>query len=153
MRVTIVAASNRQPAWAEEAFDEYAKRYSGALQLEYKQVKLSRHSDVTRRLSDEGRKLLAAVPRGSSIVALDERGEPWSTRDLAGRLERWMAHDGRPCFIIGGPDGLAPDVTQAAERCFCLSALTLPHALARILVAESVYRAFSLLSGHPYHRE
>ena len=153
MKLSIVAASNRQPQWVEDAFDHYARRFSGGMRLQYKQLRLSGQRETERRLADEGKKLLAAVPAGADIIVLDQGGESWSTRKLAGLLEGWMADATQPCFVIGGPDGLAPAVFAAARYRWSLSALTLPHALARILVAEALYRSFSVLSGHPYHRE
>lgn len=153
MKLSIIAASNRQPEWVEQGFEHYARRFSGAQRLQYKQVRLSGQRDPERRLADEGSKLLASVPHGADIVVLDPGGESWSTRRLAALLEGWMADGTQPCFVIGGPDGLAPAVFAAARHRWSLSALTLPHALARIVVAESLYRAFSVLSGHPYHRE
>jgi 23S rRNA (pseudouridine1915-N3)-methyltransferase len=153
MQLTIIAASSRQPEWVETAFTAYAKRFSGALRLQYTQVRLAKNPAAGRRRAEEGEKLLAAVPRSALLVALDEAGQSWSTRRLAALLEGWIAEAARPCFVIGGPDGLDPAVLEAARLRWSLSALTLPHALARIIVAESLYRASSLLSGHPYHRE
>lgn len=153
MQLHIVAASNRQPDWVNAAFAAYAKRFRGPLRLQYTQVRLARNPAAQRRKAEEGQKLLAAVPPGARIVALDETGANWSTRQLAAMLQGWIQDAANPCFVIGGPDGLADAVLAAAHERWSLSALTLPHALARILVAESLYRAFSVLSGHPYHRE
>jgi 23S rRNA (pseudouridine1915-N3)-methyltransferase len=108
---------------------------------------------VSRLLEQEAGRMLAAVPKGSHVVALDESGRRFTTRDLAGRLERWIAA-GRPvALMIGGPDGLAPACLDRADEKWSLSPLTLPHGLVRIVVAEAVYRAWSLLEGHPYHRD
>lgn len=153
MRLHIIAASNRQPQWADAAFDTYSKRFSRSLRLQYTQVRLAKNPGAARRRAEEGKKLLAAVPNGARIIALDEAGECWTTRRLASMLESWIQEAATPCFLIGGPDGLADPVLEAAHLRWSLSALTLPHALARILVAESLYRASSVLSGHPYHRE
>jgi 23S rRNA (pseudouridine1915-N3)-methyltransferase len=153
MQVHIVAASNRQPDWVEAAFADYARRFSGSVRLQYRQVRLAKNPLAERRKADEGKKLLAAVPRHATLIALDERGESFSTQVLAGLLERWTQEAATACFLIGGPDGLAESVLAAAHRCWSLSALTLPHALARIIVAEALYRAASVLAGHPYHRE
>lgn len=153
MQLSIVAASSRQPDWVEAGFNDYAKRFSGAVRLQYAQVRLTKHPDAKRRKDEEAKKLLAAVPSGSVVVALDEGGRALSTRKLADRLEGWIAEAVRPCFVIGGPDGLGDAVFEAAQLRWSLSALTLPHGIARIVVAEALYRAASLLAGHPYHRE
>lgn len=153
MKLSIIAASSRQPDWVEAAFNTYAKRFSGPVQLHYTQVRLSKQPKAERRRTEEGEKLLAAVPRGARLIALDQAGASWSTRKLATLLEGWIAESVPPGFVIGGPDGLSPEVRETAQQRWSLSALTLPHGLARILVAESLYRAQSLLAGHPYHRE
>jgi 23S rRNA (pseudouridine1915-N3)-methyltransferase len=97
--------------------------------------------------------MLAALPSGARVVALDEGGDPWRTRDLARRLEGWMRGGSDVALLVGGPDGLAPAVLERADERWCLSGLTLPHALVRVVVAESLYRAWSVLENHPYHRE
>lgn len=153
MQLHLIAASNRQPEWVEAAFNAYAKRFSGAMRLQYRQVRLAKHTLPERRRDEEAERLLAAAPRQGVLIALDERGEPWSTRALAGHLEQWQRDSAAPCFVIGGPDGLAESLREAARHRWSLSALTLPHALARIVATEALYRAASVLAGHPYHRE
>jgi 23S rRNA (pseudouridine1915-N3)-methyltransferase len=153
MQISIIAASNRQPRWVEEGFDDYAKRFSGPLRLQYRQIRLAKHPDAEKRKADEAERLLGAAPPGALLVALDENGRRWTTRDLAGRLGDWMREGLRPCFLIGGPDGHGQAVLEASGLRLRLSDLTLPHGLVRIIVAESLYRAASVLSGHPYHRE
>lgn len=109
--------------------------------------------DVPRAVIDEGERVLASVPQGARLVLLDERGENWSSVELAQRLARW-SHDGRQTvFAIGGPDGHAQAVRSRAELCWSLSGLTLPHALVRVVLVEQLYRAWSINAGHPYHRE
>lgn len=155
LRLSLIAASNRQPDWVDRGAEEYAKRLRGRCTLEIKTVPLARRSagaPVERALRDEGERMLAAVPPGAHIVALLETGRPWSTKELAAKLEGWTQRGAPVVFLVGGPDGLSPEcVSRAAER-WSLSNLTLPHGLVRIVVAEAVYRAWSLLENHPYHR-
>jgi 23S rRNA (pseudouridine1915-N3)-methyltransferase len=153
MQLHIIAASNRQPEWADAAFASFAKRFSGPLRLRYTQVRLSRDALADRRKAVEGERLLAATGRAGLIVALDEKGQCWSTRQLADEFGRWMSDASEISFLIGGPDGLCADVLDAARVRWSLSRLTLPHALARVLATEALYRASSLLAGHPYHRD
>ncbi len=153
IRVELLAASGRQPRWVEAGFDEYAKRLRGRLAFSLKTVPLARRRGASdRAVADEGRRLLAALPKAAHVVALDERGSAWSTPGLARKLEAWMGLGGPVVLLIGGPDGLSPDCLERADERWALSALTLPHGLARIIVAEALYRALSLLEGHPYHR-
>lgn len=153
MQLNIIAASNRQPQWVEAAYADFAKRFSGPVRLQYTQVRLSRDAVAQRRKAAEGERLLAAAGRSGYIVALHETGRSWTTRQLAVEFDRWMSESLNPCFLIGGPDGLAADVLAAANVLWSLSPLTLPHGLARVVATEALYRASSLRSGHPYHRE
>jgi 23S rRNA (pseudouridine1915-N3)-methyltransferase len=156
MRIAIISASNKQPDWVRAGFDAYAKRLRGGVRLELKEIALAKRAAgaaLPRLVAAEGQRMLAAAPKGAHLVALDLAGSALTTAGLAERLRTWIG-GGRPvALLIGGPDGLAPAcLEQAAER-WALSALTLPHGLVRIVVAEAVYRAHSLLEGHPYHRE
>jgi 23S rRNA (pseudouridine1915-N3)-methyltransferase len=155
VRLLVVAIGQRQPAWAQTAYDEYAKRFPPELKLELKALKAepraSKPADAL--MAAERARIEAALPKGVRKVALDEHGDRLSTQHLAARLKAWMA-DGRDvALIIGGPDGLDPALKASADERLRLSDLTLPHALARVLLAEALYRAWSLLAGHPYHRE
>lgn len=155
LKLLLLAASNRQPDWVAKGYEEYAARLRGSCRLELKEIRLARRSatlPVARAVADEGERMLAALPAAAHAVALDERGAGLSTADLARRLEQWRALGAPVCFLLGGPDGLAPAVLERARERWCLSPLTLPHGLARILVAEALYRAWSLLEQHPYHR-
>jgi 23S rRNA (pseudouridine1915-N3)-methyltransferase len=156
MRIEVISASARQPDWVRSGFDAYAKRLRGSCSLTLTEVALARRNKSAtpaRLVADEGQRMLARAPGGAHIVALDETGRGLTTRELSRRLERWMA-SGRPvALLIGGPDGLAPECLDRAAEKWSLSPLTLPHGLARVVVAEAIYRAWTLLEGHPYHRE
>ena len=145
------------PAWVDEAFAGYAKRLPAACRLTLREVPTAHRGAAARKgaaaaVRREGEGLLQAVPSGARIVALDERGAAWSTADLAARLDGWL-HDGRDVALLaGGPDGLAAECRERAEISWSLSRLTFPHLLVRVIVAEQVWRAWSLLNHHPYHR-
>jgi 23S rRNA (pseudouridine1915-N3)-methyltransferase len=156
MKLLIIAVGNRMPDWVEAATGEYMKRMGRDLPLQLVAIRpQARAGGVTaaRAMAQEAERIRAAIPRQAHVVILDERGDNVTTRDLAQRLERWM-QDGRDVvFIIGGADGIDPDLKSAAHETLRLSSLTLPHVLARVLLAEQLYRAMSLLKNHPYHRE
>ena len=155
MRIHIIAVGQRRGGWEGDGYLEYARRMPPELPIELHQVappKRMKHTSGHRRLEEEARRLVAAIPNGARVVALDERGTAWTTVELAGRIERWL-QDGRAlALLIGGADGLAPACIEAAEHRWSLSPLTLPHGLVRIVVAEQLYRASTILRGHPYHR-
>jgi 23S rRNA (pseudouridine1915-N3)-methyltransferase len=156
LRLSLITASNRQPAWVDEGADDYAKRLRGRCTLEIKAVPLARRTATApaeRAIQDEGRRMLAAVPPGAHIVAVLETGKPWSTKELARKLEGWMQLGAPVALLVGGPDGLSPECISRANERWSLSNLTLPHGLVRVVVAEALYRAWSLLENHPYHRE
>ena len=155
MHLSIVALGHRMPAWVDAGVAEYAKRlpreYSFRV-IELKPAPRNRGLTVARMLDDEAERVDAACA-GTTIVALDERGAPWSTRELAARLEAWRT-DGRDVsFVIGSADGLSPAFRKKANALVSLSAMTLPHGLVRVMLVEQLYRAASLAGGHPYHRE
>lgn len=144
------------PDWVTTGFNEYQRRFPKDMPLELIEIpagKRGKNADIARILEKEGELTLAAVGKSSRIVTLDLPGKNWTTPQLAQHLESWK-QDGRDvALLIGGPEGLAPACKQAAEQSWCLSALTMPHPLVRIVVAESLYRAWSLTTNHPYHRE
>ena len=159
LRIVLAAVGTRMPAWVDTAYEDYAKRLPPACRLVLREVPTARRGAARRgaappaaSIRREGDALLRAVPSGACIVALDERGATWSTADLAVRLEGWL-RDGRDVALLaGGPDGLAPECRERAELTWSLSRLTFPHALVRVIVAEQIWRAWSLLNHHPYHR-
>jgi 23S rRNA (pseudouridine1915-N3)-methyltransferase len=155
MRLLVVAVGQRQPAWAREAFGEFAKRMPAEARLELIEVKAEpRDSGKTavQMMAAEAQRLRAALPRSAWTVVLDERGQRRDTEQLAERLRAWRALGRDVALLIGGPDGLDAPFRAAADETLRLSDLTLPHALARVLLAEALYRAWSLIAGHPYHR-
>jgi len=155
MRVRIVALGHRMPAWVSEAVADYAKRLPRELAfdiVELKPAPRDRGRSVAQLLADEARRVLSACT-GSRIIALDERGAAWSTQALAAALARWRNESADIAFVIGSADGLDPAVKQKADQLLAVSAMTLPHALVRVMLVEQLYRAASLDAGHPYHRE
>lgn len=155
MKLLVVAIGQRQPAWADEAWADFAKRFPPEMRLELKALKAEARNGKSAEqcMAAEATRIDAAVPRGTRRVLLDERGSRLTSTQLAERLGFWRG-DGRDvAFVIGGPDGLAPSVKATADETLRLSDLTLPHAFARVLLAEALYRAWSLHEGHPYHRE
>ncbi len=155
MRIKLIAVGSRMPRWVEEGWQEYAKRLPAELPLELVEVPLGtrgKNADVTRLIRQEGEAMLAKVQPGERIVTLEVEGRPWSTEQLAAELERWRLEARTVNLMVGGPEGLAPEVRARAEQRWSLSPLTLPHPLVRILVGEQLYRAWTVLSGHPYHK-
>ena len=155
MKLTLLAVGDKMPAWAETATSEYLKRLPREARMTLVSVKPERRAGQSSGAlkAAEAARLLEKVPPGCRMVALDEHGRQISTRDLAELLARWLQEGKETVLVIGGADGLAPELLARAEAKLALSRLTLPHALARVLVAEQVYRAVSLLHNHPYHRE
>ncbi|HEX2494437.1 MAG TPA: 23S rRNA (pseudouridine(1915)-N(3))-methyltransferase RlmH [Steroidobacter sp.] len=154
MRLILLAAGTRLPRWANEAYEEFAGRLTQDYRIELKEIPLVQRSggDVKQAVAKEGERMLAALPPSSYVVALQVHGRAMTSEQLARFLEQ-RARDGRNvAFCIGGPDGLAPQLDSRAELRWSLSQLTLPHALARVIVAEALYRAVSIIKGHPYHR-
>lgn len=155
MLIRILAIGAKMPAWVEAGFQDYAKRFTSSYQLELWEIpaeKRTKNSDIARLIEREGEKLLAAVKPNHRVIALDVKGHAWSTEQLAQQLKQWQTH-GRPVdLLIGGPDGLSTACLKKAELRWSLSPLTLPHPLVRIILAEQIYRAVSILQNHPYHR-
>jgi 23S rRNA (pseudouridine1915-N3)-methyltransferase len=155
MRLQIVAVGQRVPDWAQTAYDDYAKRFPPELKVELKAVKTEARASKTLEnlLAAERSRIEAAIPRGTHVVALDERGVALTTVALADKLRHWQREGDDVAIVIGGPDGLEPAFKQAAHERIRLSDLTLPHAMVRVLLIEQLYRAWSITVNHPYHRE
>ena len=147
MKVTVLAVGHRMPAWIQEGFTEYTKRMPPEMRVELVELKPGKSK------ADEGTSILDAVPKGATLLALDERGKSVTTQGLSVMLSGWMRDATQPCFAIGGADGLSDEVKERASKLISLSALTLPHQLVRVVLAEQLYRAWSILARHPYHRE
>ncbi|NHA15172.1 23S rRNA (pseudouridine(1915)-N(3))-methyltransferase RlmH [Thioalkalivibrio sp. XN279] len=154
MRLRLVAVGTRMPSWVEQGFAEYAGRMPRECRLELRELPLgkrSKQSDPAQAVADEGRRLLAAAD-GCTRVCLDVRGRAVDTAALAQRLAAWLQSGRDVALLVGGPDGLAPECLAGADWRWSLTPLTLPHGLVRVMVAEQLYRAWTVLSGHPYHR-
>jgi len=155
MRLVVVAVGQRQPAWAREAFGEFAKRMPADARLELVEVKAEPRDggrSAEQMMAAEAQRLRAALPKGAHAVLLDEQGQRRTSAQLAQRLQAWRALGRDVALLIGGPDGLHASLKTGAAETLRLSDLTLPHALARVLLAEALYRAWSIAAGHPYHR-
>lgn len=155
MKLLIVAVGERMPSWVAEGFDDYARRIPRECALSLIEIAPSKHGKggaTQRAIEDEGERQLASIPARCRVVTLDERGKLYGTAELAQRMARWQQDGGDVALLIGGADGLAPVCKQRADETWSLSPLTLPHALVRVIVAEQLYRAWTVLRGHPYHR-
>lgn len=156
MKLTLYAVGSKMPSWVSQGFAEYSRRFPRDLSFNLVEIpagKRGKNADISRILAKEGEQLLAAIPKGNRIVTLEVEGQPWTTPKLAKQLESWQL-DGRDvALLVGGPEGLSPACIKASEQKWSLSALTLPHPMVRILIAESLYRAWSVNTNHPYHRE
>ena len=143
------------PSWVQQGYDEYAKRLPRECELILKEIpagKRGKNSDIARIVKEEGERMITAMPPSTHIVTLDLAGKPWTTPELALAMQRWLANGQSISLLIGGPEGLAEAVKPLARESWSLSKLTFPHPLVRIIVAEQLYRAWSLLHNHPYHR-
>jgi len=155
MRARLIAVGERMPAWVADGFAEYRKRLSHELPIDLVEIPLGARGkgrDPARAIADEGAAVRAALPKDAQVIALDGRGKPWSSEQLAEELARWRMGGRDLVFLIGGPDGHAPDILERADQRWSLGPLTLPHMLVRLVVAEQLYRAVTILASHPYHR-
>jgi 23S rRNA (pseudouridine1915-N3)-methyltransferase len=156
MHIRLIAVGDRQPAWVDSAFDDYAVRLPKAWQFSSFVIpvpKRGKSASPKSAIATEEQKILSAIKPQESIVLLDERGEQLDSMQLADRLQRWQSAGQDLGFIIGGPDGVTDVIRQRAGFTWSLSKLTLPHGLARVLFVEQLYRAWSIGQGHPYHRD
>ena len=155
MKLTILSLGHKMPAWAQGGVDEFARRMPPEARIESIELKPEDRSSksVAKLLEQEALRINAAIPKNAQRIVLDEHGIPLTTKMLAAWMEGWMAHGVSPCFIIGSADGLAPSVKQSADKLAALSGCTLPHGMVRVMLTEQLYRAWSLLKNHPYHRE
>lgn len=154
MKIFVAAVGQRIPSWAQDGVREFVERMPRDCRVEMREIKAQarKGQPVARLQSDEATRLRAALPADALVVALDEHGQDWTTARLAEELGAWRASGRDPAFVIGGADGLDPAFKRQAQLCLRLSSMTLPHALARIVLVEQIYRAWSILAAHPYHR-
>lgn len=155
MRIRIIAVGTKMPDWVEQGYAEYAKRMPRDCVVELVELPLGqrgKNTDIARAMEKEGEATLAAIGKGDHVIALDVKGKPWSTEQLAQQMAQWRMSGSNYCLLIGGPDGLAPQCLALAQSRWSLSALTLPHPLVRIVVIEQLYRACTILQNHPYHK-
>ena len=155
MRLNLLAVGTKMPAWVNDGYEEYAKRLPRECQLvlqEIQPAKRGKSGHVSQWVEEEGERILAAISSNHHIVSLDVAGKTWSTEQLAGQMQNWFS-DGRDVVLmVGGPDGLATKCSERANQTWSLSPLTLPHSLVRIVLAEQLYRGWTVLQNHPYHR-
>lgn len=155
MRIRLIAVGTKMPSWVVQGVDEYHKRLPPEMKIEVREIPLGKRgkgADIRRAIGDEGKLQLAAIGRGDTVVALDVKGKPWSTENLAQELLNWQLEGNNISLLVGGPDGLSEGCLERADRRWSLSALTLPHPLVRIVLAEQLYRAWTINSNHPYHK-
>lgn len=155
MQIQLVSVGNRMPAWVCAGYEEYAKRMPRECELKLREVapgKRGKNVDIPRVIEDEGQRMLQAISTDDHVVALDLSGREWNTVQLSEVLARWLGGRRNVSLLVGGPDGLSQSCLNRADERWCLSQLTLPHPLVRIVVAEQLYRAWSILQNHPYHR-
>lgn len=155
MRIKMIAVGSKMPSWVEDGYREYCKRLPKDFSLQLVEIPMSKRGknvDLERAIRKEGELMLSAIPDGDHVVSLEVEGKAWSTEQLVKQSDQWRMEGNNVSLLIGGPDGLAPSCQQRAKQRWSLSPLTLPHPLVRVLLAEQLYRAWSILHNHPYHR-
>jgi 23S rRNA (pseudouridine1915-N3)-methyltransferase len=155
MKIKLLAVGTKMPSWVTQGYDEYARRMPSDMQLQLQELGLGfrgKSADLKRAIAKEGEQMLAAIPAQDYVIALDVLGKPWSTEQLAKQCGDWRMGGRNVTLLVGGPDGLDPACVTRADQRWSLSPLTLPHPLVRVVLAEQIYRAWSLLNNHPYHK-
>ncbi|MGO2353389.1 MAG: 23S rRNA (pseudouridine(1915)-N(3))-methyltransferase RlmH [Marinomonas foliarum] len=155
MRVRLIAVGSKMPKWVTEGYDEYAKRLPKDFALELVEIPMSprgKNTDIAKAIRKEGDAMLEAIPSNDKVIAMEVLGKEWSTEQLADQTEQWRMDGYNVSLLVGGPDGLDPRCTSRADQVWSLSRLTLPHPMVRIILAEQIYRAWTLMNNHPYHR-
>jgi len=155
MNISLIAIGTRMPEWVNEGYREYARRLPRECRLKLTEIPLgqrARSKTVERAVAEEGKRMLAEISPGEHVIALDVKGRNWSTEQLAVQFQQWMLEGRGISLLVGGPDGLSAPCLERAQQRWSLSPLTLPHALVRVLLAEQLYRAWTVTVGHPYHR-
>ena len=156
MRISLIAVGTKMPAWVSQGVAEYGKRMPRELKLDWREIPLARRgkdANAQQLCTREGEQIIKAIPDGDRVIALDVLGKRLSTEQLARQLEDWQMSGDNYSLLIGGPDGLSHECLERADRRWSLSDLTLPHPLVRILLAEQLYRAWTITVNHPYHRQ
>ncbi|WP_144393076.1 23S rRNA (pseudouridine(1915)-N(3))-methyltransferase RlmH [Pleionea sediminis] len=156
MIIRLIAVGHKMPDWVDKAYREYARRLPHECKLELVEInaaKRGKQADIARIMAKEAELIKSAIHPGDWVVALDVEGKAWSTPQLAKQITRWQEQGRNISLLVGGPEGLTPDIRNMADQKWSLSALTLPHPLVRVVVAEALYRAWSVTVNHPYHRE
>ena len=155
MKITLITLGNKMPSWVDEAVREFSKRLQEFTLLNLVEIPLlkrGKSTDLARILEKESALIRASIPQGSKLIALDIQGEMFTSDALAAKIDRLQHVSSHVCFLIGGPEGLLPEIVATCDERWSLSKLTLPHTLARIVLLETIYRAFSILTNHPYHK-
>ena len=155
MKIYLIAVGNKMPKFVEEGYKEYAKRFPKDCSLELVEIpaqKRSKNADIARITEQEGNQMIAAIPKGALVVTLDIPGKMYNTEQLADELNSWKNSGRDVALLVGGPEGLSPACKALADKSWSLSPLTLPHPIVRIILAEALYRAWSVTANHPYHR-
>lgn len=155
MKIRLLAVGGKMPAWVSQGFNEYSKRLPAEMTFELVELPLGHRgkgADKARAIKQEGDAMLAAIPKNDRVIALEVKGKSWSTEQLAEHIRDWQMDGRNISLLVGGPDGLDPRCVQLADQKWSLSALTLPHPLVRVILAEQVYRAWTVIQGHPYHK-
>lgn len=156
MQIQIIAVGNKMPAWVNQASNEYLKRFNSDVGVSFKEIspgKRTKNTDIEKLKKDEGKRILDAIPKGNKVIALEVEGRQWSTAELSDHMSNWQMQGRNISLLIGGADGLSDECRAKAEQQWSLSKLTIPHPLVRVIVSEALYRAWSLMHNHPYHRE
>jgi 23S rRNA (pseudouridine1915-N3)-methyltransferase len=155
MRIRVIAIGTKMPSWVNEGISDYSKRLPREWSFEFVELPLgprAKNQDSAKAIAKEGEQMLAAIGEREHVVALDVKGKPWSTEQLSQQMSQWQFQGDNITLLIGGPDGLAAPCLQRAQQRWSLSALTLPHPLVRVLLTEQLYRAWTILQNHPYHK-
>lgn len=156
MQIRLISVGKKSPAWVQQGFSEYKKRFSAGISLELIEIPLAhrgKNADINRLIQKEGEAMISAIKPSDHVVCLDVKGKQWSTPELAKQLKHWQHLGSNVSLLVGGPDGLSEECLKRAQQSWSLSHLTFPHPMVRVILAESLYRAWSVNNGHPYHRE
>ena len=155
MKFHIIAIEGKRPLWAKSAFEEYQERFDQSIQIKWSGIKPDRNTrflDKKKRISSEGKKLLKAVKKDTTIIALNKEGESWTTLKLKDKFNQWLASSKDVSFLIGGPEGVSEDCLYSSNEIWSLSPLTFPHSIVPIILIEQLYRVWSIEKNHPYHK-